>query len=256
MKRRLVAAAAMGFLVSSLGSGVGHAAPAANTCIVPYVWRNARPGDDVCVLAATRQTVAAENANPGANKVPGSDTCLPTFVWREAFPGDTICVPVGERQNTLADNAAAASRVVGNPSACVWQINGPVTISHSDGVTVKVFKWDGTYADTGAKAQLFLQDGTPAWLNSDGYPIGHYSYTAGNNAPLDAPSVETGRPFGGIKGNDFDMTIVWDGKDNRAGSNRYLGTVDSNGIASGTDVNSQNQQTTNWHIDEKFACGS
>ena len=137
-----------------------------------------------------------------------------------------------------------------------WQIHGPVTIVHSDGVTVKINQWDGIYADTDAGAQLFLADGTPAYLNSDGYPIGHYRYTPGNNAPYDAPSQETGRPYGGIppNGTQFDMTITWDGLNNRAGSNRYIGTVDENGYASGNDTNSQNHITTQWHFTQNFVC--
>jgi hypothetical protein len=104
--------------VTAVGLATGSATASAdpNTCSAPYVWRNARPGDAVCVTAQTRQTVADENANPGANKQPGGgaygpDTCAATFVWREAFPGDTICVSTAERTSTLADNAAAPSRV-------------------------------------------------------------------------------------------------------------------------------------------------
>lgn len=90
-------------------------------CASGYVWRNARNGDAVCVTPATRDTVAQQNANPGANKDPkgayGPQSCAQGFVWREAFDGDTICVTPAVRQQTWDDNAAAASRLASNQPA-------------------------------------------------------------------------------------------------------------------------------------------
>ncbi len=92
-----------------------------NTCINGFVWRNARDGDAVCVTPATRDQVAAENADPGAHKDPngayGPQSCAQGYVWRQAFDGDTICVTPEIRTQTLADNAAASSRMAANQPA-------------------------------------------------------------------------------------------------------------------------------------------
>jgi len=65
-----------------------------DTCIQGYVWREARPGDTVCVTPEIRATVAKQNSTPGANKDPnagsGPQSCSQGYVWREAFDGDTI----------------------------------------------------------------------------------------------------------------------------------------------------------------------
>ncbi|MCV7423961.1 hypothetical protein H7K45_25745 [Mycobacterium yunnanensis] len=85
-----------------------------DTCVQGFVWREARPGDTVCVTPGVRDAIAAQNANAGANKDPqagsGPESCSQGYVWREAFDGDTICVTPAVRSATLADNAAAASR--------------------------------------------------------------------------------------------------------------------------------------------------
>ena len=41
-----------------------------DTCIQGFVWREARPGDTVCVTPDVRATVAQQNSTPGANKDP------------------------------------------------------------------------------------------------------------------------------------------------------------------------------------------
>jgi hypothetical protein len=103
-----------------------------DTCINGYVWREARPGDTVCVTPGTRDQVAAENANAGANKDPsqayGPESCSQGYVWRQAFDGDTKCVTPGVRTTTLADNAAAGSRKAANtPSNQTSKQGGTVT---------------------------------------------------------------------------------------------------------------------------------
>lgn len=84
-----------------------------DTCANGYVWREARPGDTVCVTPDMRATIAQQNGNAGANKDPsqayGPESCSQGYVWRQAFDGDTICVTPGFRTTVLADNAAAAS---------------------------------------------------------------------------------------------------------------------------------------------------
>ena len=107
-----------------------------DTCINGFVWREARSGDTVCVTPGTRDQIAAQNANAGANKDPsqayGPESCSQGYVWREAFDGDTVCVTPAVRSATLADNAAASSRKATNkpPAApqagtVVFEVTGP-----------------------------------------------------------------------------------------------------------------------------------
>ncbi|GGQ71806.1 metallopeptidase domain-containing protein [Couchioplanes azureus] len=104
-----------------------------NRCLQGYVWREARPGDQVCVTGATRAQVAADNAAAPSRWVNGPfgpHTCIQGYVWREAFAGDDVCVTGAQRTQAAADNAAAASRrnparLVYGPNACaggyVWR---------------------------------------------------------------------------------------------------------------------------------------
>jgi hypothetical protein len=93
-------------------------------CLQGYVWREARPGDRVCVLPATRARVRADNAAAAGRWVSGPygpHTCIQGYVWREAFPGDDVCVVGAQRTLAGQDNAAAASRR--NPARLVYGPN-------------------------------------------------------------------------------------------------------------------------------------
>ncbi|HET9657621.1 MAG TPA: hypothetical protein VFP72_19880 [Kineosporiaceae bacterium] len=93
-------------------------------CVNGYVWREARPGDLVCVTGATRTQVAADNAAASSRWVNGPygpHTCINGYVWREAYTGDDVCVAVAQRTQAAADNAAAASRA--NPARLVYGPN-------------------------------------------------------------------------------------------------------------------------------------
>jgi TIR domain len=90
-------------------------------CVGGYVWRDARPGDKVCVTPAVRSRSAAENDAAAQTRQPGGgpygpNTCRQGFVWREAFAGDQVCVPPASREAAAADNAAARDRVVPPPA--------------------------------------------------------------------------------------------------------------------------------------------
>ena len=109
-------------LVQPVGPLVGgaarptQAAGAADGCRQGYVWREAAPGDHVCVSPATRQQARTENgmAAGRVNRVDhsyGPDTCQGGFVWRETTPTDHVCVQPEVRSQARADNAAASSRV-------------------------------------------------------------------------------------------------------------------------------------------------
>lgn len=88
-----------------------------DTCRQGFVWREAFPGDHVCVTPETRAQAAFDNSQAEARRDPeggfGPDTCLPGFVWREARPGDHVCVTPETRAQTAADNRKAAARRVG-----------------------------------------------------------------------------------------------------------------------------------------------
>lgn len=106
----------LGIVAVAMAAGApvqAFAAPALpygpDTCIQGLVWREARPGDTVCVSPGFRARTAAENAAPYANKVPASINCVSGFVWREAFDGDIICVTPDIRQQNWNANAAAQS---------------------------------------------------------------------------------------------------------------------------------------------------
>ena len=89
--------------------------PTFGTCIEGFVWREARPGDTVCVTPESQSLAAQENAQADARRDPnggfyGPDTCLMGFVWRESVENDHVCV-TGERRASVAqENAAAKSR--------------------------------------------------------------------------------------------------------------------------------------------------
>jgi hypothetical protein len=90
-----------------------------DTCLQGFVWREAAPGDVVCVTPAVRASTAQQNQAAPQNVEPnggayGPNTCKQGFVWREAFSGDTVCVTPAIRTQALSDNAAAASRKAAN----------------------------------------------------------------------------------------------------------------------------------------------
>lgn len=75
-----------------------------DTCKQGFVWRDAIPGDHVCVTPDRRSTAASENAIAGSRVDPGGaygpNSCVAGFVWREAYPGDVVCV-TGERRSQV-----------------------------------------------------------------------------------------------------------------------------------------------------------
>lgn len=84
------------------------------TCKSGFVWRDARPGDAVCVTPESRSVARSENAAAATRVNPagayGPNTCISGFVWREAFDGDVVCVTPERRDAVRAENDAAASR--------------------------------------------------------------------------------------------------------------------------------------------------
>jgi hypothetical protein len=80
-----------------------------------FVWREAAPGDLVCVEPGQRDQARADNAAAASRVDPngafGPNTCVSGFVWREAFPGDVVCVEPWVRDQVRADNAAGPARI-------------------------------------------------------------------------------------------------------------------------------------------------
>lgn len=88
-----------------------------DTCKQGYVWREAFPGDHVCVTPDVRQRVWSDNSQAAQRVQPGGgaygpDTCKQGYVWREARPGDHVCVTGELREQTRRDNSLAAERRV------------------------------------------------------------------------------------------------------------------------------------------------
>ena len=95
-----------------------------DTCKRGFVWREAVPGDHVCVDPTTRTQAAEDNrlaAQRRAGHGPfGPDTCIQGFVWREATPNDHVCVTLATRAKVHDDNNRAQSR-----RRRVWNGAGP-----------------------------------------------------------------------------------------------------------------------------------
>jgi hypothetical protein len=87
-----------------------------DTCKQGFVWREAFPGDHVCVTPKTRTQAASDNSQAGARTEPGGgpygpDTCRQGYVWREARHNDHVCVTPETRDQTASDNRQAANRL-------------------------------------------------------------------------------------------------------------------------------------------------
>lgn len=92
--------------------------PDPDRCVEGFVWREAVPGDRVCVTPATRDETARDNGLAESRRDPdggpyGEDTCLDGYVWREAVDGDRVCVTSATRARAQQDNALADIRRAG-----------------------------------------------------------------------------------------------------------------------------------------------
>ncbi len=114
---------AIGLMLGAASLGSAHRAHAAapstasaDSCRQGYVWREAAPGDHVCVTPATRDQAAFDNAHAAERVDPGNhtygpDTCRQGYVWREAVPGDHVCVTPAVRAQAVDDNNQAGARI-------------------------------------------------------------------------------------------------------------------------------------------------
>lgn len=87
-----------------------------DTCKPGFVWRDAIPGDHVCVAPARRTAAANENAVAGSRVDPtgpyGPNSCKSGFVWREAYAGDVVCVTPARRTEVHQENLDGPSHRV------------------------------------------------------------------------------------------------------------------------------------------------
>ena len=85
------------------------------TCASGYVWRNAFPGDLICVTPKTREQAAYDNSQAAIRRDPngawGPYSCISGYVWRVARPEDLVCVTPETRSQTAYDNSQAAARL-------------------------------------------------------------------------------------------------------------------------------------------------
>ncbi len=112
-------------VVQDGGTGTGDEAATAfhfggvngpNTCLPGFVWRNAYPGDAVCVTAQSRDQAASDNSQASSRVDPngpyGPNSCIVPYVWRNAHPGDAVCVTTEVRDQVELDNSQAQNRIV------------------------------------------------------------------------------------------------------------------------------------------------
>lgn len=95
-----------------------------SACANGYVWRDAVPGDRVCVPLQRRESVKRDNETGSVSR-----SCARGLVWREAVPTDRLCVSPAERDRVKRENAEAFSKTfrafASGPYACraglVWR---------------------------------------------------------------------------------------------------------------------------------------
>jgi hypothetical protein len=115
--------ASVAALLAVSAMSFGPAVAQSDRCVQGYVWREAFPGDHVCVNVGSREQAARDNREASTRVQPaggayGPNTCRPGWVWRVAKPGDLVCVTPEIRAQTATENAEAAShRVMVSPAA-------------------------------------------------------------------------------------------------------------------------------------------
>jgi len=91
------------------GSGVALTADGrdhgAAACGNGRLWRQATPGDHLCVDPSARAAAAFDNAHAGGRARGPGGACGAGYVWREATAGDRVCVTPAIRALTRSQNA-------------------------------------------------------------------------------------------------------------------------------------------------------
>ena len=102
-------------VVTAIPSPAGSIGDPGVPCLNGYVWRQAYPGDYVCVTPASRMQAAADDAAAVSRVAPGGGlfgtyTCRQGYVWRQVVPTDYVCVTPGVRSQAAYDNSRAGDR--------------------------------------------------------------------------------------------------------------------------------------------------
>lgn len=111
----MTAAALTVSAVALLSVGGAHAqAPIGpEGCRAGFVFRDAVPGDRVCVEPTAREQAQRDNAAAESRRAEtafGQPGCADGFVLRELTPDDKVCVTPAVRDQIVADNATASER--------------------------------------------------------------------------------------------------------------------------------------------------
>ncbi|GAA2071811.1 hypothetical protein [Actinomadura alba] len=126
---RVLAALAVAAGVVAVEAPAAVAAPyGPYTCKNGFVWREAVPGDQVCVTPQIRDQAVDENAWAPYRREPnggawGPNTCKTGFVWRLVRPNDLVCVPPASRDQAYSDNVNSPYRLLepaSVPRGTVW----------------------------------------------------------------------------------------------------------------------------------------
>jgi hypothetical protein len=119
----------------------------AGACKQGFVWREAVPGDQVCVTPDTRAQAQADNRTAAARRAaPNNDACVRGYVWREASPQDHVCVTVQTRAQAQEDNRVAATRLAGGGGGMMAPSMPPQSNPGSNPI--------GTHINAGAEMQV------------------------------------------------------------------------------------------------------
>ena len=137
-----------------------------DTCRSGYVWREAFPGDRVCVTPPTRDQAAQDNAQAGARRQAGGaygpDTCRSGYVWREAGANDRVCVTPPTRDQAAKDNAQAAARRVASQAPAAAQPAASYRVSDWSGWS----RAAGSSTGIAGAGTLRIRDTRRAWTRS------------------------------------------------------------------------------------------
>jgi hypothetical protein len=103
-------------IVTAIPSPTGTIGDPGVPCLQGYVWRQAYPGDYVCVTPAERSQAAADNAAALSRVQTGGGaygqyTCVQGYVWRQVVPDDYTCVTPATRAQAAYDNTQVDDRV-------------------------------------------------------------------------------------------------------------------------------------------------
>jgi hypothetical protein len=79
-------------------------------CRSGFVWREAVPGDHVCVLPRVREMARADNGAARSHTLPDGK-CHPGYEWRLVNPDDRVCVTPESHTQAHQDNGRAEDRV-------------------------------------------------------------------------------------------------------------------------------------------------